>query len=872
MKSSKDLIAELELYKKARLRDKEARLQADALLEEKVRDLYLINKELQIKCHELGMHSGELELFLSLSPFSQGSQDLNTVLQFFVDSVCRLQKWPAGHVFVIKPGSNKELITSGIWYFDGDKDYHELHKITSSMTFKIGQGLPGLTLATEKPLYFEDVQNDPRYFRSEVCKKLSIRGSFGVPLKLNNKVLAVIEFFILDPPDQDDKAFELITNFVTQLEVILERQRAQEEARESNIKLNLANEELRKKYRELKKHSAELELFLSLAQLSQGTQEFSSVLQFFVNSICKLKKWPAGHVFVPKPGSNTELISADIWYFDKDKDYQELYDITSTMTFKLGESLPGITLATEKPLYLEDIQNDPDYFRSKVCKDLEIQSSFGIPVKCNNKVLAVVEFFIHAPLNQDDKAFDLIGNFVKQLEGVLERQRAQDEAQESSFQLQRALIEVQEMAHHDSLTQLPNRRQFELTLTRYIARAKHSLKKLALLSIDLDNFKIINDRLGHDIGDLLLVEIGKRLEVIVRMEDFISRLGGDEFAIILQDSSVEEAEIVAEKLLRNLNEPVKIQGHDISISVSIGIACFPDMGSDYITLYKNADIAMYKAKEVGRNNYKYFDVSLGSQYKKRLEIENHIEFALEKGEFFLVYQPIYNLITKKIFGLEVLIRWQHPEYGLIFPEEFIFIAEEKGTIVPIGEWILEEACQQYLKWRREINLDCKLLVNISPRQLKDKDFFINAINIISTAGMPYGSLEFEITETALMGKQEETQEILKRVSDLGIKIAIDDFGTGYSSFNRLKSLPISALKIDKSFIQDIGAENNNDLIVKSIIALSKSLNLQAIAEGVEKKIQLDFLLENDCPEGQGYYFNHPLPKEEVMAAFLKSQT
>jgi len=861
----------LELPKKARLRDKKSRRQMDPLLEDKFRDLYLANEELQIKCQELGRHSEELELFLSLSPFSQGSQDVNTVLQFFVNSICKLQKWPAGHVFVFKEGNDKLLVSSGIWYFDSEKDYHELHDVTSAMTFKIGESLPGITLATENQLYIEDVQNDPQYFRSRVCRKLGIHSSFGIPLKCNNKVLAVVEFFIFETLNKDDKAFDLIGNFVQQLEGVLERQRAQEEARESNIKLNLANEELRKKYQELKKHSAELELFLSLAQLSQGTQELNSVLRFFVNSICKLEKWPAGHVFVLKPGSDTELVSADIWYFDNDKDYHELYDITSTMTFKLGESLPGITLATEKPLYLEDIQNDPDYFRSKVCKKLEIHSSFGIPIKCNNKVLAVVEFFILSPVNQVDKAFDLIGNFVKQLEGVLERQRAQEDARESNVQLQQAFIEVQEMAHHDSLTQLPNRRQFELTLTRYIARSKRNDKKLALFTIDLDNFKVINDRLGHDIGDLLLVEIGKRLQTNIGTEDFISHLGGDEFAIILQNSSVKEAEIVAEKLLHNLNEPVKIDSNDISISVSIGIACFPDMGSDYVTLYKNADIAMYKAKEVGRNTYKYFDVSLGSQYKKRLEIENHIEFALEKGEFFLVYQPIYTLTSQKIFGLEVLLRWQHPEYDLLFPEEFIFIAEEKGTIVPIGEWILREACQQYMEWRREINSDCKLFVNISPRQLEDKNFFINVIKTISKSGMPCGSLEFEITETALMGKQEETQEILKRVSNLGIKIAIDDFGTGYSSFDRLKSLPISALKIDKSFIQDIGAENNNDLIVKSIISLAKTLNLQAIAEGVEEKAQLDFLLENECSEGQGYYFNHPLTKEEMKLVLLKSK-
>jgi len=306
--------------------------------------------------------------------------------------------------------------------------------------------------------------------------------------------------------------------------------------------------------------------------------------------------------------------------------------------------------------------------------------------------------------------------------------------------------------------------------------------------------------------------------------------------------------------------------------VSIGIASFSEGGLDFVTLCKNADIAMYKAKELGKNNYQHYDVAIEGQYKKRLDIENNVGLALHKNEFFLVYQPIYNIDTQKIFGMEVLLRWKHPEYGLISPEEFIPIAEEKGTIVPIGEWILKTACQQYMEWYQELNIRSKLLVNISPRQLKDKNFFDNVLKILAETGMPYNSLEFEITETALMNNPEESEEILRKLQNLGIKIAIDDFGTGYSSLNRLKSLPISSLKIDKSFIQDIGTQNNNDLIVKSIIALARELDLQAIAEGVEEKLQLDFLIKNECPEAQGYLFNYPLTKDDMKRVFLEAKT
>jgi len=639
---------------------------------------------------------------------------------------------------------------------------------------------------------------------------------------------------------------------------------------EKTRELYLAHQELTQKYQELEKHASELELFQSLSRISQGTQTLNEVLQFLVDAICKLEKWPVGHVFLLKEGADKELVPSDIWYFDSEKDYHELHKITSDMHFEIGESLPGITLATEEPLYIEDVQNDSNYFRAKVCKNLGIRGTFCVPLKCNNKVLAIVEFFIPETHEEPTKGFSLINSFVRQLETLLERQQAQEQARESSLKLQQALVEVQQMAHHDPLTNLPNRRQFELTLKRNIASAKRYHKNLALLFVDLDNFKSINDRLGHDVGDLLLIEVGRRLQANVRTEDFVARIGGDEFAITLDSTAMEEAEVVAEKLIRSLKDPFKIANHDIIVSISIGISSFPESGSDYITLHKNADIAMYKAKELGRDNYKRFDITLETQYKKQLDIENDIDFALEKNEFFLVYQPIYDLLTKKIFGMEVLLRWQNDEHGLILPEEFIPIAEERGTIIPIGEWVLKEACIQYMKWRNEIKLDCKLLINISPRQLKDKSFLNSVVKITNETQMPLDKLEFEVTEAVLMSSPEESEDVLKKLSDLGIKIAIDDFGMGYSSLNRLKSLPISSLKIDKSFIQDIGTQGSNDLIVKSIIALAKELHIQMIAEGIEAKSQLNFLLDQNCPEGQGYYFAHPLTKNEMKKAFLEN--
>lgn len=421
------------------------------------------------------------------------------------------------------------------------------------------------------------------------------------------------------------------------------------------------------------------------------------------------------------------------------------------------------------------------------------------------------------------------------------------------------------ISHHDSLTQLPNRLQYEEDLKREFARVVRFKRKLALLYIDVDFFTKINDGLGHDFGDLLLQEVAKRLKSAVRTEDFIARIGGDQFAAILTEvSNPHDAGIVAHRIVEMMNKPFEIGGRSVMASVSIGIACYPDSGHDASELNKNANIALAGAKQLGRRNYQFFTSDLHEQHAKRLEIEAELHFALEKNQFFLVYQPRFDLQTQKMVGMEVLIRWAHPERGIIPPNDFIPIAEETGLIIPIGNWVLRTACMQYAAWRKQYkNFNVELAVNVSPLQFQQSSFIPFVTKTIEESGIEPSMLELEITESAVVGFLGKIENNLFQLRNVGVQFSIDDFGTGYSSLTRLKELPIQAIKIDRSFVSDIDVKVAGNIIIKSTLVLAKGMGLNVIAEGVETEEQMRFLEKNQCPQAQGYYYSKPLTVEQM---------
>lgn len=421
-----------------------------------------------------------------------------------------------------------------------------------------------------------------------------------------------------------------------------------------------------------------------------------------------------------------------------------------------------------------------------------------------------------------------------------------------------------ELAHFDPLTGLPNRTLFQDRLRQALPQASRNGKMVALLFLDLDRFKLVNDSLGHTVGDLLLKEAAGRLARGIRKSDTVARLGGDEFILLLTNvTSVHDAAKVAQKILDDFSRPFGLQGPELFVTPSIGITLYPFDGDDIDLLLKNADTAMYRAKQLGRNNYQFYSTDMNKTTIAQLTLESSLRYALKREEFLIHYQPQVDLKTGQIISVEALLRWQHPSLGLICPDEFIPVAEETGLIVPIGEWVLRTACKQTAAWREAGLPPLRTIVNLSIRQFKLQNLIKTVEQILTEAGLGPEHLGLELTESILMENEERTVGVLTELSRLGIQLSIDDFGTGYSSLRYLKCFPIHILKIDQSFVREIATSTTDAAIATSIITLAHSLGLKVVAEGVETAAQVEFLRTHACDGIQGYYFSKPLPPEAL---------
>lgn len=471
---------------------------------------------------------------------------------------------------------------------------------------------------------------------------------------------------------------------------------------------------------------------------------------------------------------------------------------------------------------------------------------------------------------------DEIGSLVDDFNGMLsqiqlrdhELQKIRDQLEQKvearTLELTELTKQLEHQAYHDTLTGLANRITFDDHLRLAIDQSKRYGQRLAVMFLDLDRFKVINDTLGHAVGDKLLIEVSQRLTACLRDCDTLARLGGDEFAVLLMQIRHDtDAGEVARKLIEAIAKPIQIDGYSLHVTTSIGISLYPNDGEMADVIVKNADTAMYRSKDRGRNQYTFFSAEMNSRALRRLALETKLRQAIAQKVLTVYYQPRRDTVTQAIVGVEALARWHDDKEGFISPEEFIPLAEECGLIAAIDEWILERACQEMLPWCADPNYDMRLAVNLSPAQFIRKDLFEVISSILQKTGFPGERLELEITESLFGPGSVDACALLEQLRQLGIELSIDDFGTAYSSLSRLKQLPLHTLKIDKSFVRDLGHDPDDEILVRTIIAMAHSLNLKVVAEGVETEAQYDYVKKYGCDTIQGFLFGRPVPYHQL---------
>ena len=431
---------------------------------------------------------------------------------------------------------------------------------------------------------------------------------------------------------------------------------------------------------------------------------------------------------------------------------------------------------------------------------------------------------------------------------------------------------IRHLAYHDVLTGLPNRVLFEERLRLALAQARRSRTKVAVMFLDLDRFKLVNDTVGHTGGDQLLQEVAGEFSDTIREGDTVARVGGDEFTFLLPGiERAEDATAAAERILQRVRKLRTVAGQEFRVTTSIGITVFPRDGGTADVLMRNADTAMYRAKERGRDNYQLYTPAMKASLQEMLALENDLSHALERNELFVLYQPLVRIDSGSIVGGEALLRWQHPQRGLVGPEEFIPLAEETGLIGPIGEWVLQTACQQAKEWHDSDLSPIRITVNVSARQIEQPGLVRAVANVLADTGLPPQRLQLELTEGAVMRQVDSVTSALAKLRSMGVGISVDDFGTGYSSLGYLKRFPIETIKIDRTFVRDVATDQNDAAIVTTVIAMARGLNLRVVAEGVETEAQLGFLRENKCDEFQGFLVSPPVSPPQFEALVRQRQ-
>jgi diguanylate cyclase (GGDEF)-like protein/PAS domain S-box-containing protein len=589
-----------------------------------------------------------------------------------------------------------------------------------------------------------------------------------------------------------------------------------------------------------------------VARCVAGADSAAAALKEVIRSTCETQGWECGRYF-GRDDTGDVLVMREFWHVPNAA-LETFIEQSREITYGPGAGLIGEVWQSGSPLWVTDIGKD-SRLQKGIARQAGMHGTFIFPVVSEGKAIGVLSFHSGKVREPDERLLQAVGVIGSQIGQFLQRKLAEER--------------IQYLATHDGLTGLPNRVMFGQLLNLAIQTARRYDRSFAVMFIDLDRFKFVNDTLGHEAGDKLLQEISGRFKEILRASDVVARLGGDEFVILVQEvSGRDPVTAVARKLISAALKPVVVFGQECRVTASIGICLYPGDAEDEQTLMKNADIAMYHAKEEGKNNFQFYSRDIKQQSIERLTLETSLRRALERSEFSLHYQAKLDFKSGRINGVEALLRWRHPDLGLVSPGTFIPIAEETGLIVAIGTWVLKEVCAQNVAWQREGLPPVCASVNLSARQFNDEHFLGDVAAALEQSGMKPELLELELTEGMVMQNPEQAAKRLSALKRLGVRVAIDDFGVGYSSLAQIRRFPIDTLKVDRSFIRDLAENAEDRAITEAIIAMGKTLSLTVVAEGVETKEQESFLRSHACDEMQGYYFSRPVPHDQF-ASFLR---